>query len=44
MVCLRQNEEINFVSSTTKNNLEMKLKQLDFDLSEYFEAKKIRNY
>ncbi len=44
MLCLRQNEEINFISSLTQNSLEMKLSELGYDLKEYIEAKKAWKY
>ena len=44
MLTIRQNEKINFISAKTKNNLEKYLKELDFDLSEYQEAKKVWKY
>jgi hypothetical protein len=44
MLTIRQNEKIYFLSAKTKNNLEKYLEELDFDLSEYYEAKKIWKY
>lgn len=44
MLTIRENEKIHFISAKTKNNLEKYLKELDFDLSEYQEAKKIWKY
>jgi phosphoribosylamine--glycine ligase len=44
MLTIRQNEKIHFISAKTKNNLEKYLKELDFDLNEYQEAKKIWKY
>ena len=43
MLTIRQNEKIHFITSKTKNGLERYLSELDFDLSEYFEAKRIWN-
>lgn len=44
MLTIRQNEKIYFISSKTKNGLENYLKEMDFDLKEYQEAKKIWKY
>jgi len=44
MLTLRQNEKVHFVSAKTKNNLEVYLQELGFDLNEYYEAKKIWKY
>lgn len=44
MLTIRQNEKIHFISSKTKNNLEKYLEELDFDLKEYYEAKKVWKY
>lgn len=44
MLTIRQNEKIHFISAKTKNNLERYLEELDFDLKEYYEAKKIWKY
>ena len=44
MLTIRQNEKIHFISAKTKNNLERYLQELDFDLKEYYEAKKIWKY
>lgn len=44
MLTLRQNEKIYFISAKTKNNLERYLQELDFNLNEYWEAKKIWKY
>ena len=41
MLSIRQNEKIHLITAKTKNNLEKYLKELDFDLKEYQEAKKI---
>lgn len=43
MLTIRQNEKIHLISAKTKNGIERYLSELDFDLSEYFEAKKIWN-
>ncbi len=43
MLTIRQNEKIHLISAKTKNGPERYLSELDFDLSEYFEAKKIWN-
>lgn len=44
MLTVRQNEKIHFISAKTKNNLEKYLEELDFDLKEYQEAKKVWKY
>ena len=44
MLTLRQNEKIHFISAKTKNNLERYLEELDFELDEYYEAKKVWKY
>lgn len=44
MLTIRQNEKIHFISAKTKNNLEKYMQELDFDLKEYFEAKRIWKY
>ncbi|MBQ4646036.1 MAG: ATP-grasp domain-containing protein [Candidatus Gastranaerophilales bacterium] len=44
MLTIRQNEKIHLISAKTKSNLEKYLEELDFDLSEYYEAKKIWKY
>ena len=44
MLTIRQNEKIHFISAKTKNNLERYLQELDFDLKEYYEAKKVWKY
>ena len=44
MLTIKQNEKIHFISAKTKNNLEKYLQELDFDLKEYYEAKKIWKY
>ena len=44
MLTLRQNEKINFISAKTRNNLERYLEELDFELDEYYEAKKVWKY
>lgn len=44
MLTLRQHEKIHFISAKTKNNLEKYLEELDFDLKEYYEAKKVWKY
>ena len=44
MLTLRQDEKIHFISAKTKNNLEKYLREMEFDLKEYQEAKKIWKY
>ena len=44
MLSIRQKDKINFIHARTKNRLEEYLNTLDFDLSEYCEAKKIWKY
>ena len=44
MLTIRQNEKIHLITSKTKSGLEKYLKELDFDLNEYYEAKKIWKY
>jgi len=41
MMTIRQDEKIYFISANTKSNLKKYLKELDFDLSEFYEAQKI---
>ena len=43
MLSIRENEKIEFISARTLGNLELYLKELDFDGSEYNEAKKVWN-
>lgn len=43
MLSIRQNEKIHLITAKTKSNLEKYLFELDFDLKEYQEAKKIWN-
>ena len=44
MLTIRQNEKIHFISAKTKSNLEKYLQELEFDLDEYYEAKKTWKY
>ena len=44
MLTIRQNDKVHFISAKTKNNLEKYLEELEFDLKEYQEAKKIWKY
>jgi len=44
MLTIRQNENINLINTKTKSNIELYLKELDFDLKEYQEAQKIWSY
>lgn len=44
MLILRENEEINFISAKTKNNLKRYLKELNHDTNLYNEAEKLWKY
>ena len=44
MLAIRQNEKVHLITAKTKNNLEKYLQELDFDLKEYYEAKKVWKY
>lgn len=44
MVTLRQNEKIKFISASTKTNLDIYLKELNYDLTLYNEAQKKWKY
>jgi hypothetical protein len=44
MLTIKQNDKVHFISAKTKNNLEKYLEELEFDLKEYQEAKKIWKY
>ena len=41
MLTIRQNEKIHFISAKTRSNLEKYLQEMEFDLKEYYEAKKV---
>ena len=41
MLTIRDEEKIHFISANTKANLEKYLKDLDFNMDEYYEAKKL---
>lgn len=44
MLTIRQNEKIHLICARTKSTLEKYLQELDFNLDEYYEAKKIWKY
>ena len=44
MLAIRQNEKINLICAKTRNNLEKYMKELEFELEQYNQAKKVWKY